>query len=65
MDAAVREDVQRALVRADETLRCDRGRPADALVLSPDAGHRTDVPSMISAAQVLALVIRDWCGLVG
>ena len=27
--------------------------------------ERVNIPSMISAARVLAVCIRDWCGLVG
>jgi acetylornithine deacetylase len=27
--------------------------------------ERVNIPSMISAAQVLAVFIRDWCGVVG
>jgi acetylornithine deacetylase len=53
----------------DARLFIQQGIPAVCFGAWAENAHgvdeRVNIPSMISAAQVLAVFIRDWCGLVG
>ena len=67
------EEVAPALVSTtattDARLFIQQGIPAVCFGAWAENSHgvdeRVNIPSMVSAAQVLAVFIRDWCGMVG
>ena len=62
-------DIVPTTATTDARLFLHEGIPAVCFGAWGENAHgvdeRVNIPSMISAAQVIAVFIRDWCGVVG